>query len=226
MSDPTPTDVQALKRQLREAEEAASATIVQADLANRMLADVRAIKDRALTERNELRDALTALRLDVQRMTQSQGHLKPASELAERCVELRGEVTRLSVDVQRITKERDEALAFGKAEHELRNAVVDTRNEWEMLILNCYPPDVEPGIGYANLLDALKADRDAQVREAFMACIHASCEPCARGVEIDKDGGYRGWLHWEGKGSCACGARHLWLLLDLRERQDGKETAK
>jgi hypothetical protein len=37
----TGRDVRALRRQLREAEQAASAAIVQADMANRMLADVR-----------------------------------------------------------------------------------------------------------------------------------------------------------------------------------------
>lgn len=56
-----PQDVQKLREHLHEAEQAASAAIVDADLARRMLADVRAIKDRLIDERDQLRDALAAL---------------------------------------------------------------------------------------------------------------------------------------------------------------------
>jgi hypothetical protein len=58
--------------------------------------------------------------------------------------------------------------------------------------------------------------------EGLREAIGASCDYCRRGVPIDIDNPNH-WLHWEGKGSEACGAQHLHQLV---QRAEATEAAR
>jgi hypothetical protein len=140
MSDPTPTDVQALVDRLIE----------NADYVDPL------IQPRTWRSLREAADALTALRLDV----------------------------------QRITEERDEA----------RQSMLDANGRAADRLEAINELDAE--------LDQLKADRDAQVREAFLAGRFGRALPS-------------GWTFTEPE--YAHNADEAFAAY-LRERQDGKES--
>jgi hypothetical protein len=110
--------------------------------------------------------------------------------LADTVRELRAEVSALRLDVQRITEERDRALAQSAAEAK----------------------QFQEAAEMAGALAEAEADRDAQVREAFMA---------GRAALLQEDG----WDFVRAAGRPISHDDEAFAAY-LRERQDGKEHAK
>jgi hypothetical protein len=174
MSDPTPTDVPALVDRLRERQ-------ADFEMVARHGICVQSTPERLAGEYQEAADALTALRLDVQRITEERDAAKSAQYIS--C---------LFCDERRYRGDEPTAV----------------RDAWEWVKHHAVTCQQHPAV---QRMRSAEADRDAQVREAFDAGYFAEdwpktcpCDVCQH-ARADADAAFAAYL---------------------RERQDGKETAK